>query len=580
MRKDPTEFRERFKRWKAGEKVYDGGKPIQYIYDKVDKSDADFAKRLRDPNRKSIPDWQDPNYNATHKLSVGTDYNGNHYIYPEVQNVRGILKDYTNPKNQMRKFGDATGMISAEMRGDTIHVNSIDDGIKFTQEYKSYYPGFDKGKSLKKLDGGTEDNPWLPKGYNAPQNSEPVSAKPTTTYIGDNNQPHQTDPVYESNSFNVWDYDKPLSGTDPLASFVVENYVGGKVLSGVGNLIKRIPAVNNYLKIRQLSNAIDKSVNKTKLSSSHIPTEQITKTSNQPRLYTIDRELKGPFAHEVYKQNGLFDAMDYRQSPQYRELFNRVQQEAWDSGILDKDLNLLIESPSITKPKIVVIPKADAKKQLGDYVLARHNKRKNLIELKEGVDKSTAFHEALHWQNVGEVPLGISEKYERLYSAYDDAFNAYMDGYSKNLSFDQLEQLRKTQENARKVFEDYIRPYDQSKDFFYKKVDAVLNTNKAYLGKPYELVANGLEAGHRIGIKPFTPEPSNFDELKSIVDLAIKNESILEGLKLESSDDYRTAWKIITGNFLPSAVVGAGAYNTLNKSYNKGKSIKSRKYEK
>lgn len=256
MRKDPTEFRERFKRWKAGEKVYDGGKPIQYIYDKVDKSNTDFAKRLRDPNRKSIPDWQDPNYNATHKLSVGTDYNGNHYIYPEVQNVRGILKDYTNPKNQMHKFGDATGMISAEMRGDTIRINSIDDGIKFTQEYKSYYPGFDKGKSIKKLDNGTEDNPWLPKSYKTPQNSEPVSAKPTTTYIGDNNQPHQTDPVYQEpinpqtgRPYTVHELDKPLSGTDPLAAFIVENYVGGKVLSGIGHGLKYIyPKILNYVK--------------------------------------------------------------------------------------------------------------------------------------------------------------------------------------------------------------------------------------------------------------------------------------------------------------------------------------------
>lgn len=27
MRKDPTEFRQRFQRWKNGERVYDGGKP-------------------------------------------------------------------------------------------------------------------------------------------------------------------------------------------------------------------------------------------------------------------------------------------------------------------------------------------------------------------------------------------------------------------------------------------------------------------------------------------------------------------------------------------------------------------------
>ena len=36
MRKDPTKFRERFKRWKNGEKVYDKGTPITPSQDKLD----------------------------------------------------------------------------------------------------------------------------------------------------------------------------------------------------------------------------------------------------------------------------------------------------------------------------------------------------------------------------------------------------------------------------------------------------------------------------------------------------------------------------------------------------------------
>lgn len=38
MMKDPTEFRDRFTRWKAGEKVYDAGK-------RVEKTDATTVQR-------------------------------------------------------------------------------------------------------------------------------------------------------------------------------------------------------------------------------------------------------------------------------------------------------------------------------------------------------------------------------------------------------------------------------------------------------------------------------------------------------------------------------------------------------
>lgn len=36
MRKDPTKFRERFKRWKNGERVYDKGTPVTQPQDKMD----------------------------------------------------------------------------------------------------------------------------------------------------------------------------------------------------------------------------------------------------------------------------------------------------------------------------------------------------------------------------------------------------------------------------------------------------------------------------------------------------------------------------------------------------------------
>ena len=110
------------------------------ILNKVNSSNANFVQRLKDPNRKNIPDWESPTDRiSTHKLSVGTDENGNHYIFPEVQEINGELIDFTRPP-----YHRFAGEISAEMRGDTVRVPSIEDAIKFTETYKQYYPALNK----------------------------------------------------------------------------------------------------------------------------------------------------------------------------------------------------------------------------------------------------------------------------------------------------------------------------------------------------------------------------------------------------------------------------------------------------
>ena len=107
------------------------------VLERVNSSNADFVQRLKDPNRKTIQDWSNPNYVATHKLSVGTDEQGNNYIYPEVQSIDGKLVDFTRPP-----YAPWMGMAAAEERGDTVRVNNLDDAIRFTETYKQYYPSF------------------------------------------------------------------------------------------------------------------------------------------------------------------------------------------------------------------------------------------------------------------------------------------------------------------------------------------------------------------------------------------------------------------------------------------------------
>ena len=62
--------------------------------------------------------------------------------------------DFTRPP-----YLPYAGMISAEERGDTVRVPSIDQGVRFTENYKKYYP---KGKTFAEgghiYDGLTEDS--------------------------------------------------------------------------------------------------------------------------------------------------------------------------------------------------------------------------------------------------------------------------------------------------------------------------------------------------------------------------------------------------------------------------------------
>lgn len=75
---------------------------------------------------------------------------------------KGGLIDMSNPKNY--KNGRYMGSARAEERGDTIHINSIQDGLLFSEDYKNYYPGFPKTKRMGGLsrskDYGSKSKPY------------------------------------------------------------------------------------------------------------------------------------------------------------------------------------------------------------------------------------------------------------------------------------------------------------------------------------------------------------------------------------------------------------------------------------
>lgn len=134
--------REEYGLW--GEKIeekQDGGEiDKDKLITLIKSSDANFARRLRDEKRKTIPDWEVDGNVATHKLGyAGVD--GRYVIYPSVREIDGELYDFTDPKNNR---GEWDALESAIADGDTIMVDSEREAEWLTGNYKNYFKSFDE----------------------------------------------------------------------------------------------------------------------------------------------------------------------------------------------------------------------------------------------------------------------------------------------------------------------------------------------------------------------------------------------------------------------------------------------------
>lgn len=145
MRKDPTEFRARFKAYQKGKMPYDAGRPV--AIQEVDQSDADFAKRLRSNWRQEIWDWEGSGKAVTHKIG-----SSDNIVYPNVQTTEGGgLIDFTNPIWK----GVVDPRQRAIQNNDFVPMKTESDAIWFGPNYKKYYPGFKSGKLPRYGDGTT-----------------------------------------------------------------------------------------------------------------------------------------------------------------------------------------------------------------------------------------------------------------------------------------------------------------------------------------------------------------------------------------------------------------------------------------
>ena len=116
-----------------------------------------FVQRLNQENRMTIPDWENSNNYATHKLGWYYDPKANKdVVFPLVQELPtsflGIptgteMVDFTDPRVNKGKNQFDLGIESAIQNNDTLQVNP-GMGQYYTTQYKHFYPEFKKGGSI------------------------------------------------------------------------------------------------------------------------------------------------------------------------------------------------------------------------------------------------------------------------------------------------------------------------------------------------------------------------------------------------------------------------------------------------
>lgn len=110
-------------------------------------SHANFVNRLKQEGRSTIPDWKVEGNIATHKLSAEIGEDGRVYVYPNVQEIDGKLKDFTDPKYGYPDEGRWDAMDSAIKHNDYVVFPDIESAVWFTENYKNkgWFPEFSDG---------------------------------------------------------------------------------------------------------------------------------------------------------------------------------------------------------------------------------------------------------------------------------------------------------------------------------------------------------------------------------------------------------------------------------------------------
>ena len=279
------------------------------------------------------------------------------------------------------------------------------------------------------------------------------------------------------------------------------------------------------------------------------------KKSNISTIYYDDAVKKLYSKVDDYIKTATPDAREYALSSDRSILFENILQEAIDKGYIT-DSKILQPSPININPTII-------KKRLKSGTHGVTKPIESLIELDptQMRDDGTVFHELLHNYNIGNPTFSFlkNKEYNELIKALNDHNSLTLK--QENDILDRMSHIRKQYYN----FDKFIQ--DKASHVLYP--DAL-----EYIQDPEELVVHSLTTGRKLGLKPFQPFPGTKQAI-DIIKKARSENNWLCDIKANSTDEVKNFWKLLTGNYLPSAVTGLYGTKLLNNqdSYNSGKDI-------
>ena len=240
----------------------------------------------------------------------------------------------------------------------------------------------------------------------------------------------------------------------------------------------------------------------------------------------------------------LKEARNYKISTGYKDLVKRFTQESKNKNLIfNEDL---FDNGNTTLSKLTLSDRGIG--QLGEYFPQTNSIDLDIAQIG---DLKVPFHEGIHWQRVGAPADKIGPKFEKWLEARraGDPNEAQL-----------FEEFRNSTE-----YERYYQRKAADKAIQDKVEEALYPSADETLRNRGELQAYGLEAGKAIGIEPFSEYPGIVDALTSI-EKARKYSPQLRDVKSGGEENVKRFWDILTGNYIPSTVIGAFGINSyLNK---------------
>lgn len=578
MHRDPTEFRERFKRWKAGERVYDSGQTLPAYEDGKTPEETYYGKRLPDVTIET-PKVNPYVYYDGFGNAATIDSNGRRVLHDaRTFNPEGFIPlksaaDYENSRllqhkvkdpNHAYEFGNAVQDLAKDLvTAPMFDVAAEPVGIVLNKIMPKLKFVWNNGKVFQKNFPYNPRNWYRGVGEAAIKDAEETGVIRGIHKWGENNvgpyfgrgfQPHDGAPIIIEGTPESATWVDPFSKTLKVHS--AEPPVNNiKLFNSKGKFdYSKLTKENGFLQEGQTFEGFPMTngdVNAT-------PVGNFTFYKKYPivgyRRYSVNPKVKNstfvtPIESRAATMTSeqLTAAQEYKNSKEYEQLLNEAAERAEAMGIPFKK-EMFITGDKKT-PSILIEKRAPGR--IASYKNNTNTIRVDLDQIPPDELKNMMFHESLHWQRVGQPEIK-TPKYKEWYYNQDESLNEEL--WHKFWTSEERDQL-KYLDNARQ----YLR--EMTNDVLYPDADD-------YLRELGELQANGLEAGVAIGLKPFQPFPG-LEKAIQAIEKARGYNNALNDVRAGYSEEIRNFWKVLTGNYLPSAMpflLGGGATATVMKA--------------